>query len=163
MSFDAYYKLPKICFLYICCRPNEKEPKFDVSLQPTYFTIYSLMVSPFEKFLTDNLKTCPLIIIHLNITKTFHLINSKNLPGEFYATVAPGFWPLSMLILLKIHSSDTPLPPPDGGGESEKLKKDGGSRVQGQVFLKGREGRGGGGDWLAPFLFHFFMVYQFHI
>ena len=47
---------------------------------------------------------------------------------------------------MKIHSSDTPLPLPDGGGESEKVKKDGGSRVQGQVFLKGREGRGGGGE-----------------
>ena len=30
------------------------------------------------------------MIIYLNITKTFHL-NSKNLPGEFYATTVPGF------------------------------------------------------------------------
>ena len=35
----------------------KKQPKFDVSLESTGFTIHSLMVFPFEKFLTDNLKT----------------------------------------------------------------------------------------------------------
>ena len=29
------------------------------------------------------------IVTYLNITKTFHLINSKNIPGELYATTAP--------------------------------------------------------------------------
>ena len=43
------------------CKPNEKQPKFDVSLQPPRFTIYSLMIFPFEKLLTDNLKTDGLI------------------------------------------------------------------------------------------------------
>ena len=55
---QAYYKLPKICFLYTLSRPNEKTGQnVDVSLQPPCFTIYSLMVFPFEKILTDNLKT----------------------------------------------------------------------------------------------------------
>ena len=33
------------------------QPKFDVSLQPRRFTIHSLIVFSFEKFLTNNLKT----------------------------------------------------------------------------------------------------------
>ena len=28
---------------------------------------------------------------YLNVTTSFHLIGSKNLPGEFYAKAAPGF------------------------------------------------------------------------
>ena len=47
-----------------------------------------------------------------------------------------------------------------GGGEgnlkSEKLKKGGGSMVQGQVLLKEKEGG-------ALFLFNFFKVYHFYI
>ena len=43
-------------------------PKFDVSLQPPRFTIYSLMVFLFEKFLTDSLKTYGLSF-HDNIPK----------------------------------------------------------------------------------------------
>ena len=35
----------------------KKQPEFVVSLQPPRFTIHSLMVFPFEKFLTDNLET----------------------------------------------------------------------------------------------------------
>ena len=41
------------------------------------------------------------IITYLNVNKTFHLIDSKNLPGEFYVTTGPGFWALPELILLK--------------------------------------------------------------
>ena len=41
-----------------------------------------------------------------------------------------------------------------GEGEFEKLKKGGGSMVQGQVFLKGRG--------LALFLFSFSKVYHFY-
>ena len=69
----------------------KNSPNFDVSGQPPRFTIYSLMVFPFEKILTENLKTYLFIISYLNITKTFHLINNKNLSGEFYVTTAPGF------------------------------------------------------------------------
>ena len=32
------------------------------------------------------------------------------------------------------------FPPPQGGGESEKLRKGGGSMLQGRVFLKGGAG-----------------------
>ena len=39
----------------------KNQPKFDVSLQPPRFTIHSLIVFPFEKFFTDNLKTYGLI------------------------------------------------------------------------------------------------------
>ena len=35
----------------------KKQPKFNVSLESTGFTMHSLMVFPLEKFLTDNLKT----------------------------------------------------------------------------------------------------------
>ena len=35
----------------------KKQPKFDISLESTGFTIHTLMVFPFEKLLTDNLKT----------------------------------------------------------------------------------------------------------
>ena len=35
--------------------------KFDASLQPPHFTIHSLTVFPFEKFLTDNLKAYELM------------------------------------------------------------------------------------------------------
>ena len=39
----------------------KKQPKFDVSLESTGFTIHLLMVFPFDKFLTDNLKTYELM------------------------------------------------------------------------------------------------------
>ena len=44
------------------CIPNEKQPKFDASLHFCY-TTYSLMCFPFEKYFTDNLKTCRLIYL----------------------------------------------------------------------------------------------------
>ena len=63
ISFDKVNnKSPKIVFLYTPCRPNEKQPNFDVSLHFRY-TIYSIIVFPFEKHLTDNLKTCGLIYL----------------------------------------------------------------------------------------------------
>ena len=51
------------------------------------------MVFPFEKFLADNLKIYGLLYKqeHNLITKIFHLINSKSIPGQLYATTAPGF------------------------------------------------------------------------
>ena len=39
----------------------KKQPKFDVSLESTGLTIHLLMVFPFDKFLTDNLKTYELM------------------------------------------------------------------------------------------------------
>ena len=62
-------------------------------------------------------------------------------------------FPLSFLKGGEVNFDDLPW-----RGESEKLKKAGGSMVQGQVFLKwaGVGGRGG----LALLLFNFFMVYQ---
>ena len=35
----------------------KKQSKFDISLESTGFAIHTLMVFPFDKFLTDNLKT----------------------------------------------------------------------------------------------------------
>ena len=43
-------------------------------------------------------------------------------------------------------------------GKSEKLKKRGGSMVQGRVFLKG-----GGGGGVTLFLFNFFKGFHFYI
>ena len=64
------------------------------------------MTFPFKTFLTDNLKTYVwtylFIIAHLNGTKHFHIISSKNLYGEFYARTAPGFWAPPILILSKM-------------------------------------------------------------
>ena len=51
LIWQAYINCPKS--VYTFCRPNEKRPKFGVSLQHQRFTIYSLMVFSFEKFLTD--------------------------------------------------------------------------------------------------------------
>ena len=39
----------------------------------------------------------------INITKIFHFINSKNLLGESYATTAPDFWKMHLLVLLKMY------------------------------------------------------------
>ena len=56
---QAYCKLPKIHFhtlpkiFHTFYRPNEKQTKFDVSLQPPRFTIYSRLIFLSEKFLTD--------------------------------------------------------------------------------------------------------------
>ena len=64
MSFD---KLIISCPKSISSRHSvdqmKKQPKFDDSLQPPRFTMYSLMVFPFEKFLTDNLNTPGLIYL----------------------------------------------------------------------------------------------------
>ena len=63
---QAYCKLPQICFLYTLCRPNEKTAQalmFHFNLQPS-FTIESLMVFPFNKILTDNLKTDGLMYLY---------------------------------------------------------------------------------------------------
>ena len=81
LIWQAFYKLPKICFFYTSCRPNEKQPKFDVSLQPPCFTIYSLKIFLSEKFLTDKTYLgydLSIYVTYLNTTKTFYLINSKN-------------------------------------------------------------------------------------
>ena len=42
------------------------------------------------------------IITYLNVTTSFHVIDNKNPPEEFYATTAPGFWTMPVLILLKM-------------------------------------------------------------
>ena len=48
-----------------------------------------------------SVRTYLFIITYLNITKTFDLVNSKNLL-DIYATTAPGFWTLPLLISLKM-------------------------------------------------------------
>ena len=54
---QAFYKFPKSVFSMHSLNQMKNQPKVDISLQPPRFTIYSLIVFPFEKFLTDNLKT----------------------------------------------------------------------------------------------------------
>ena len=45
----------------------KNQPKFDFSLQPLRFTIHSLMVFPFEKFLTDNYGFMDPVNFHENV------------------------------------------------------------------------------------------------
>ena len=54
---QAFYKFPESVFSMHSLNQMKNQPKVDISLQPPRFTIYSLIVFPFEKFLTDNLKT----------------------------------------------------------------------------------------------------------
>ena len=54
----------------------KNQPKFDVSFQPPRFTIHSLTVIPFEKFLTDNLKTYGLMD-HVHFLENVLLDNQK--------------------------------------------------------------------------------------
>ena len=102
---QAYYKLPKICFLNTLCRPNEKQPKFwcFTSTSP-FYNIFTNGLSIWENFdwQFKDLWTYLFIITCLNLTKTLHLISSKNLSGEFYVTTASGFWTLPLIILLKM-------------------------------------------------------------
>ena len=63
------------------------QPKFDVWLQPPRFKIHSLMVFPFRKFLTDNLKTYGLMG-PVNFLENVRLNNLKNVmpAGPFSVT-----------------------------------------------------------------------------
>ena len=92
--WQVCYNLCKICFFYKFYRPNEKSAKV------WCFAPTSLFCSIF----TDDLSiwTYPFIIIYLNIIKFFHLIHSKNKQRKFYATTAPCFWTMPLLVLLKI-------------------------------------------------------------
>ena len=88
LIWQAYYKLYKICFLYTFYRPNEKTAK----------------IWCFYIIFTDGLSiwTYPFIIKYLNIIKTFHFINSKNIIWKFYTTTASGFWKMHLSVLLKM-------------------------------------------------------------
>ena len=63
------------------------QSKFDVWLQPPRFKIRSLMVFPFRKFLTDNLKTYGLMG-PVNFLENVRLNNLKNVmpAGPFSVT-----------------------------------------------------------------------------
>ena len=60
----------------------------------------------FQICISVPLNTCGLVclppITYLNITKTVHPTNSKNLPWTLYATTAHGFSTMPLLILLKM-------------------------------------------------------------
>ena len=94
--WQTCYKLYRICFLYAFNRLNEKTPKIWCFV----------LTSPFYIIFTDGLFICayPFVIIYFNIIKTFHLINSKNILGKFYAKTAPCFWIMLQLVLLKMSS-----------------------------------------------------------
>ena len=90
------YKWYKICFLHTFYRLNEKTAK--IWCFALTFPLYIIF--------TDCLSiwTYPFIIKYFNIIKTFHLINSKNILGKFYAKTAPCFWIMLQLVLLKMSS-----------------------------------------------------------
>ena len=94
LIWQACYKLYKVCFLYRFYRPNKKTAKI-WCFAPT---------SPFYIIFIDGLSiwTYPFITMYLNVIKTFHLFNSKNILGKFYATTAPCFWKMHLLVLLKL-------------------------------------------------------------
>ena len=92
--WQVRYKLYKISFLYTFYRPDKKTARI-WSFAPTCL---------FYIIFTDGLSiwAYPCIIMYLNIIKTFHLIGSKNILGTLYATNAPGFWIMHLLVLLKM-------------------------------------------------------------
>ena len=92
--WQACYKLYKICFLYTFYRPNERTAKIWY-FAPTY---------PFYIKFTDGLPiwTYPFIATYLNTIKTFPIINSKNILGNYYAATAPCFWTMHLSVLLKM-------------------------------------------------------------
>ena len=87
-------KLYKICFLCTFYRQNENTAKIGC-FAPT-FSFYILSTNGLSIW------AYPFIMIYLNIIKTFHLINSKNILGKFYATTAPCFWTMHLSVLLKM-------------------------------------------------------------
>ena len=66
---QAFYKLLKSVFSMHSLNQMKKQAKVDISLQPPRSTIYSLIVFPFEKVLTDNLK------IYLSINGDLSIYN----------------------------------------------------------------------------------------
>ena len=92
--WQAFYKLYNFFFLYTFYRPNAKTAKI-WCFAPT---------SPFYIIFSDGLSiwTYPFMIIYLNIIKICDLISSKNILGKFYATTAPCFWTMHLLVLLKM-------------------------------------------------------------
>ena len=78
----------------------KKQPKFDVSLESTGFTIHSLMVFPFENFLTDNLKTYGLMDPANFLENVFIGILKNVMPAVPFSVttnVFPYFWNKSCL------------------------------------------------------------------
>ena len=93
----------------ICSKSQDQMKKqsnlmFHLNISVLQYIIFTDGLSIWEIFdlLFKDLWTYLFIITCLNITKTFYLINSKNVTGEFYAITAPGLWTLPLLILLKI-------------------------------------------------------------
>ena len=91
VSFEKRIISCPICLFYTFCRPNEKDPKFNVSLQPTRFTIFSLTIFLFEKFLTDKTYLGHYLSIYNNTPIYNQNLNSKNLSSKLYSTTVPGF------------------------------------------------------------------------
>ena len=95
VSFGRYLTDSKSFFSANSADQMKKQAKIGVLLQPPWR--YSLIVFQFWNFFA--------ISIYNNIPKcsqTLHLINSKNLLGEFYVPTAPGFWTMPLLISLKM-------------------------------------------------------------
>ena len=105
LIWQPYFKLPKICFLYNFCRPNEKTAQiWCFTSTSAFYNILTNGLSIWSIFdwQLKNLWNYLFIITYLIITKTFYLVKSKNLPGELYVSTAPVFSTLPLLILLKM-------------------------------------------------------------
>ena len=108
--------LTTICVILLKWQTWQAFDKFIISFKKSLFYTHSIgqtkaariwsfaPTSPLYIIFTDGLSlwTYPFIKRYLNIMKIFHLINSKNTLGKLYATNAPGFWIMHLLVLLKI-------------------------------------------------------------
>ena len=63
LTLQAYLSFRKSVYSTHSVDQMKKQPKFDISLELSDFTIYSLTAFPFDKFLTDNVKTYGLIYL----------------------------------------------------------------------------------------------------
>ena len=90
--WQACCKLCKIFFLYSFYRPNEKTAKIwcfaPTVLHYIHWWSFHMNLSIYNNRFKYN--------------QTFHLINSKNIPRKFYATTAPCFWKIHLLVLFKM-------------------------------------------------------------
>ena len=119
--------MPKLVQLLLLTVPSVFSVSFDrhvnsflKNLSSTHFIDLKkngqnlVFCSPFYNIITNELSililfcwfkdlwTYSFIIKNINLTKTFHLIKSKTLLGELYATTASPIWIMHLLALFKI-------------------------------------------------------------
>ena len=89
LTWQVYHKLSKICSSTYSLNQVKKEAQIWCFASTSFsYNIFTNGLSKiFHRWFKD-FWTYVFIMIYLNITRTFHLINSKNMPGEFYSILA---------------------------------------------------------------------------